>query len=146
MATAVLCRKFTLDQSRDRYPSLIGYCTHFRDRATLPGEISVYVNEPLEAGKTQQHGILARTIALRRIRQYLNNPIEINILSPNLHNFFIKCKYGKKLSALVLCSVNHFELNTYEVRNEVPRHWFQTLMFHFRVTAYLRSGTGRCAC
>ena len=46
MATVVQCRKFTLDQNRDRYPSLIGYCAHFWDRAPSPGEVSVYVNEP----------------------------------------------------------------------------------------------------
>ena len=46
MATVVQCRKFTLDQNRDRYPSLIGYCSHFWGRALSLGEVSVYVNEP----------------------------------------------------------------------------------------------------
>ena len=48
MDTVIWCRKFTLDQNRDRYQSLIGYCTHFWDRAPSPGEVSVYVNEPLK--------------------------------------------------------------------------------------------------
>ena len=47
MATVAQCRKLTLDQKRDRYPSLIGYSSHFRDRSPSPGEVSVYVNEPL---------------------------------------------------------------------------------------------------
>ena len=29
MDTVMWCRKFTLDQNKDRYPSLIGYCSHF---------------------------------------------------------------------------------------------------------------------
>ena len=47
MATVILHRKFTLDQNKDRYLSLIGYCIHFWDRPPSPGEVSVYVNEPL---------------------------------------------------------------------------------------------------
>ena len=35
MATVILHRKFTLDQNRDRYPSLIGYCSHFWDRCPV---------------------------------------------------------------------------------------------------------------
>ena len=47
MATVVLCRKFTLDQNKDRYPSLIGYCTHFWDSVPSKREVSVYVNKSL---------------------------------------------------------------------------------------------------
>ena len=47
MATVVQRRKFTLDQNRDRYLSVIGYCSHFWDRAPSPREVSVYVNKPL---------------------------------------------------------------------------------------------------
>ena len=47
MATVVQCRKFILNKNRDRYPSLIGYCSHFTDRAPSPREVCVCVNEPL---------------------------------------------------------------------------------------------------
>ena len=36
MATVVQCRKFTLDQDKNRHLSLIGYCTLFWDRAPSP--------------------------------------------------------------------------------------------------------------